>query len=238
MKKFTTTTAMVALMTATLGLSAAAPAFAQDAAAAPQTQTDNHGGKGPGENGDHGGHHDQSGPGHDDHGPGKGGPRGENGRGGPHGMLDLNNPDAVEIGLVRLSQRIDLTPEQQPLFDTYKTAAMAAATKFSGVIEGLRPAAPVEGQTPVRPEISEMLANRITVTTAELDALKAVQPSAAAFFDSLTAEQLAELMPQRPDRAGGPGAEGPMGAPPAPMDGQAPVPPADDQAPVAPATNG
>src|SRR5687768_16332603 len=102
MNKFTTTTAMVALMTATLGLSAAAPAFAQDAAPAPQTQVDNHGGKGPGANGGHGGRHDQRGPGHDDRGPGKGGPRGENGRGmgGPRGMLDLNNPDAVEIGLV------------------------------------------------------------------------------------------------------------------------------------------
>jgi hypothetical protein len=172
--KTITTTALVALMTATIGLSAAAPAFAQDASPRPDRthQTE----------------------------------RGHGGMGGARGFLDLRNPDAVEIGLVRLSQRIELTPEQQPLFDAFKTAAMAAAEDFSSVLDSVRPPAPATGQTPTPLPISEMFSTRIAITTAQLDALKAVEPSATAFFDSLTDEQQAQLMPQRGKgmRRGGP----------------------------------
>jgi hypothetical protein len=197
--KTITTTALIAVLTASIGLSAAAPVFAQEAS--PRHNQMQHQDRGPG---GHGGRHDGG------------------GRMGGGGFLDLTNPDRVEISLVRLSQRIDLTAEQQPLFDAFKTAAMAAAEEFSGVLESVRPAAPAAGQTPVRPEVSEMLSNRIAVTTAQLAALKAVEPSASAFFDSLTDEQQAQLMPQRGSGQWGkgtmpaPGDEPAMMAPPAP----------------------
>ena len=232
--KTITTTAMLALMTAAIGLSAAAPSFAQDApppAVQGELQKGPHGGKdGPGMRGPH-----------DGNGPGMHGQRGDNGHGmgGPRGMLDFSNPDSVEIGLVLLSQRIDPTAEQQPLFDTFKADAMAAATKFQAALEAARPAAPVAGEQRVRPDFAEMLDKRIAVTTAELDALKAVQPSAKAFFDSLTDEQKAALAPMRPDREdarrGGPNR--PAGAPTAPEDAPARTD-APAEAPVAPATNG
>ena len=207
--KTITTTAIVALMTATIGLSAAAPAFAQDAGSRQgQMQHDARSQRG------HGGGHERA-------------------MGGGQGFLNLTNPDAVEISLVRLSQRFDLTPEQQPLFDAFKTAAMAAAEQFSGVLDSVRPAAPVAGQTAARPEISEMLTNRIALATAQLDALTAVQPSATAFFNSLTDEQQALLTPQRGDGQWGKGMRrGPMPQLDAPA---APVAP---EAPEAPATNG
>lgn len=143
--KTITTTAMLALMTAAIGLSAAAPGFAQDApppAAQGEMQKGPHGGRndGPGMRGPHDG-------------PGMHGPRGDNGpgrgmgMGGPRGMLDFSNPDSVEIGMVLLSQRIDPTPEQQPLFDTFKTDAMAAATTFQAALEAARPAAPLPAQS-------------------------------------------------------------------------------------------
>jgi hypothetical protein len=219
--KTITTTAIVALMTATTGLSAIAPAYAQDAKAPAQEQTLRHGGPG-----FHLRQDDRSGFG-----------------GG--GLVTLlggsDSSEAVEIALVRLSHAIDMTAEQQALFDTLKTDALAAAETFSSAVAGLRPA-PAEGQVAERPEFSAMLENRIAYETAHLAALEAMQPSLTAFFDSLTDAQKASLTPQRPDRDGmpgfgqhgqrhlgfqqnGPGAR-PMGGPdaaPAPADAPAPA---------------
>jgi len=181
MKTFTKT-AIVALMTATLGLSAIASSYAQDAAPTPAQQ--------------------QPGPGfgfrHDNH----GGPRQFIGG----DLLGFDRGvEAVEIALVRLSHAIELTAEQQALFDSLRTEALAAAETFSTAVEGLRPTAPAEGQAVEVPDFSERLENRIAIETARLAALEAVQPSATAFFDSLTDEQKAELTPQRPDRGFMPG---------------------------------
>lgn len=208
------TTAIVALMTAAIGLTAIAPTYAQDAAPAPtQEQAFRPGGPGL--------HLRQ-----DNQGPGRGGFLDFFGRG--------DSTEAVEIALVRLSHAIEMTAEQQALFDTLKTDAIAAAETFSTAVEGLRPAAPVEGQTAQRPEFSEMLENRIAFETAHLAALEAVQPSLTAFFDSLTDEQKADLMPQRPDRNGGPGQFGKSGQ----HQGQVHKGPGQAPAPEAPATNG
>ena len=181
MKTFTKT-AIVALMTATLGLSAIAPSYAQDAAPTQAQQ--------------------QPGPGfgfrHDNH----GGPRQFIGG----DLLGFDRGvEAVEIALVRLSHAIELTAEQQALFDSLRTEALAAAETFSTAVEGLRPTAPAEGQAVEVPDFSERLENRIAIETARLAALEAVQPAATAFFDSLTDEQKAELTPQRPDRGFMPG---------------------------------
>lgn len=183
--KTITTTAIVALMTASIGLSAIVPAFAQDAAPAPQAEQ-------------------QGGPGfqlrHDNHGPRQGG-----GMGGGDLLSFERGAEAIEIALVRISHRIELTAEQQPLFDAFKATALSAATDFATATESLRPAAPVEGETPAVPDLSERLDNGIALQKARLAALEAVQPAAKAFFDSLTAEQNAALAPQRPDRDGMPG---------------------------------
>lgn len=216
--------AIVAAMTAVIGLGAIAPAMAQNAPDAPPPPAagaplppDANGPMGPG------------------HRPHDGGP----GRPGGEGLFDFGRGgEEMEIALVRLSHRIDLTAEQKTLFDTFKTDALAAAEKFTTATEGLRPTPPAEGETPVRPTFTERLDKRIEMQKAELAALEAVQPSAKAFFDSLTEEQLAQLAPPRGGpgfgRHGGPGAKwnqgakGPQGEPGAP---EAPVAP---DAPAAP----
>ena len=221
--KTITTTAIVALMTATLGLSAIAPSYAQDAAAPAQAQTQQQPGPG------FGFRHDTNGP-------------RQFGRGGDLLGFDRGT-EAVEIALVRLSHAIELTAEQQALFDTLKTDALAAAETFSTAVEGLRPTALAEGQTAEVPDFSERLENRIAIETARLAALEAVQPSLTAFFDSLTDEQKAELTPQRPDRGFMPGFMGKgglrhhEGGPSAPHQGQHGGPGASAPA-EAPATNG
>lgn len=221
--KTITTSAIVALMTATIGLSAIAPAFAQNAAPA-QTQAQN----GPGlqfRQGNHG--HGQMG--------------GQMGRMGGGDFLSFaRGAEAIEIAMVRLSHRIELTSEQQPLFDAFKASALAAAADFAAATEGLVPQGGPAGATTTAtaPDITERLENRIAIQKAHLAALEAVQPAATAFFDSLTDEQKAQLTPQRPDRDGMPGfgkggmrhhqggqgmqQGGPMGAPanaPAPGNG-------------------
>lgn len=211
--KSITKSAIVALLTATVGLSAIAPGFAQDAAPTQTAEARPQGGNGP------------------DFRHGNNGPRQGGGFGGDIIGLD-RGAEAVEVALVRLSHRIDLTAAQQPLFDTFRTAALAAADDLATATEGLRPIPATEGETATAPDISARLENRIAIETARLAALKAVQPSAAAFFDSLTAEQLAQLTPQRPDRNGAPGGFG-KGGPrhqdqqeggPAPADAPAPPP--------------
>ena len=221
MKTFKTS-AIIALMTAAVGLSAIVPSYAQDAAPpAPQAAEQ---GQGPG------------------HGPMSGPRHGGDRQGGPRGMAGFigfdRGVEAVEIALVRLSHAVDMTPEQQTLFDTLKTDAMAAAENFSTAVEALRPAAPAEGSQPQPLDIAKALDTRIAIETAQLDALKAVQPSVTAFFGSLTDEQKAELAPApRGDHQRGPmGKHGPDGEQ---HRGQAPEPMGapDDAAPAAP-TNG
>jgi hypothetical protein len=62
------------------------------------------------------------------------------------------------------------------------------------------------------PDFSERLEKRIAFEKAQLAALEAVQPSASAFFDSLSDEQKAQLAPERGDRGERGGREhGPRG---------------------------
>lgn len=230
MKKITTS-AIVALMTAALGLSAIAPVFAQDSAAPTQGQHQSQGKPNNFRN-------------HDNNGPGKGGP----GRGGlSGGLLDFNRGgEGIEIAIVQLSHRLTLTDAQTKLLEDFKTAALGAATTFETATEGLRPQRPAAtadatATPPVAPTMTERLNNRIAMETAQLDALKAVQPSLTAFFDSLTAEQKAQLTPQRPDRNGAPGQGqwgkgGPRHGGPGAEAPAAPDAPAPDA--PAPATNG
>lgn len=203
--KTISTTAILALMTASIGLGAVAPALAQDAApAAPAVQaqpadaaTDAAAGAdrpmrpGPGQR--HGGGPD-----------------------GAAGILGIERgAEAIEIAIVRLSHAADLTDEQTALLDTLKTDALAAVANFETATEGLRPTPPAEGETAVAPDMSERLEKRIAFDTARLAALEAIQPSFTAFFDSLTDAQKAELAPQRSERQqgmgkhqGGPGQHG------------------------------
>lgn len=176
--KTITTTAIVALMTASVVLTAVAPTYAQSSVA-PTTQADAKPGQPSMYRGNHGG------------------------RSGGGDILNFaRGAEGVEIAFVRLSHAIEMTADQQKLFDTFKTDAMAAATSFATAVEALRPAAPAAGETPALPDMSARLKDSIALQSARLAALEAVQPSATAFFDSLTDAQKTQLMPQRSDRVG------------------------------------
>lgn len=201
--KTISTKAIIAVMTATLGLTAIAPAMAQTAAPAPASQADSA----------------QPSPQ-----PFRPGPGGHHRGGGFGGVLDVDRGgEAIEVAIVRLSHRLDLSTEQQALLDTLKTDALAAAEVFSAATEGLRPSAPVEGQAPERPDFAQALDTRIAFDSARLAALESIQPAATAFFDSLSDEQKAQLQP-RHDERGGPGkrGDGQHGGPRHPAPGEGP----------------
>jgi len=183
MSKYSTKAIAAVLVTA-LGIGAVAPALAQATPAAPEAPAEGQAEKAPERifrmhiNGPHE-------------------------AGGAVGFLNFaRGAEAVEVALVRLSHRIELTQEQQGLFDALRTAALEAAETFETATEGLMPQPPAEREAPAMPSITERLENRIAVTRAQLAALESVQPAAAAFFDSLTEEQKAELQPERVERGG------------------------------------
>ena len=176
MKLITSTSA--ALIVATLGLGAMAPAaLAQDQA--------RQGGPGFGPRHEQGFRaHNQDGPRQDMQ---RGGMRG--------GMLQLvcsdQGAERLEHMFVSLSHRVELTAEQTPLFDALKTAALSAQTAFSDTCATLLPEA---GDTAVQaPNLVELLETRIKVDEARIAALSDVLPSLEAFYNSLTDEQKAAL---------------------------------------------
>lgn len=178
------TKAIIAIMAGVMGLGAVAPAMAQPAPQAPDAAI--------AQDADGAAGHALR-------------PHGQGPRGGFGGLFDFaRGGEGIEVALVRLSHRIDLTDEQQTLLETLKTSALAAAQDFATATDGLRPTPPAEGETRAIPSISERLENRIALEKAQLAALEAVQPAAAAFFDSLTDAQKAQLMPQRGEHDGGP----------------------------------
>ncbi|WP_297112438.1 Spy/CpxP family protein refolding chaperone [uncultured Devosia sp.] len=180
--KSITTTAIVALLTASIGLGAVAPALAQNAPAATSAETQSAGERG-----------FRNGPGMR-HGGGQG------------GFFNFERgAEGIEIAIVRLSHAIDLTDEQAVLLEDLKTDALAAAAAFEAATDGLRPVRPADGETTERPDLTERFDNRIAIESARLAALEAVQPAFTAFFGSLTDEQKAELVPERGERMAGMG---------------------------------
>jgi hypothetical protein len=181
------TKAIVAVLATAIGLGAMAPAMAQTAPQASETAATTQGADGPADHAFR---------------PQNDGARAGGGLG---GFLDFDRGnEGIEVALVQISHRLDLTDAQKALLDTLKTSALAAAEDFATATEGLRPTPPAEGAEPVVPSVSERLENRIAMEKAQLAALEAVQPAATAFFDSLTDEQNAQLMPQRGEHDGGP----------------------------------
>ena len=100
-----------------------------------------------------------------------------------------NAAEAMEIALVRLSYRLDLTEAQKPLFETFRDSALAAQADFA---EACTAAMPEENAAP---DMLDMLKLQLAMSEAQATALSAVLPDFEAFYTSLTAEQLASLRP-------------------------------------------
>jgi hypothetical protein len=122
--------------------------------------------------------------------------------------------EAIEVSLVRLSHRLDLTDEQKTLLEDLKTASLSAAGEFETATKDLRPTPPAPGavadaaKAPPAPDFSKNLDARIALGKANVAALETIKPSYDAFFSSLSDEQKAQLTPAPRDRDGRPGQRG------------------------------
>lgn len=109
--------------------------------------------------------------------------------------------ETLDVALLRLSYRLDLTAEQKPLFDTFRDKALSTEKSFAETCKADVPAA-----GGAKPDFLSRLKSRISIDEARLNALNEVLPSFEALYASLTDAQKAALMP-----GGGWGPRGEMG---------------------------
>lgn len=151
--------------------------------------------------------------------------------------------DRMDQRLDRITDRLELTDEQQALYETFRTSALAAQTSFADTCATLRPTA--ANQTADQPaDPIAMIETRLKIDEARVASLAAVLPDLRAFYDSLTDEQKTGFMPQHmaKGQAGKPGFDrheqrgpGRDHRPGQPSEGTPPVAPAEPAAPTAPA---
>jgi LTXXQ motif family protein len=160
--------AVTALVATTLGLGSVLPALAQDAAPATARQW-------------------QNGPRHMTPDRGMG----------PAGLLMLactdKGAEMLEIALVRMSHRLDLSADQQKLFDTFRTKALTTETSFADTCKANRP----DRSADAKPDMLARLKAGLAIDQARLTALNDVLPDFEALYASLTDKQKADLLPHR-----------------------------------------
>lgn len=177
-----------------------------------------------------------------------------NGGSGRFELVDLRcgtgAADRMDQRLDRITDRLELTADQQALYDTFRASALAAQTTFADTCATLRPASAEQPASQPADPIAA-IETRLKIDEARIASLAAVLPDLRAFYDSLTDEQKAGFMPQRmaqgqdgrgfgkpgsdrhdhrgPGRDGRPGQQvnTPAAPPPAPDAPAAPVEPAE-----------
>lgn len=115
---------------------------------------------------------------------------------GAGGILGLacseHGAEALEIAFVRWSHRLDLTAEQQPLFDALKTKALTTQTSFADQCQAAMP----DRAADAKPDLLEGLKARLAIEEAKLTAMNALLPDFEVFYASLTDAQKADLTPR------------------------------------------
>jgi hypothetical protein len=127
---------------------------------------------------------------------------GKLGAGPAGGLLTLacspKGAEALDIAFVRLSYRLGLTADQQKLFDTLRTDALTAQTKFADDCKAEMP-----GKTAANnqaPDFLERMKGRLSLEQSRLDAMTKLMPDVEALYASLTPAQKAKLEPAMPGR--------------------------------------
>lgn len=130
---------------------------------------------------------------------------------GPGGLLMLacsdKGAEALEIGLVRMDHRLDLSADQQKLFDAFRTKALSTATSFADTCKADRPTA----DAGAKPDALARLKAGLAIEQARLTAMNDVLPDFETFFNSLNDSQKANLLPHRGPGMGHWGQHGGMG---------------------------
>lgn len=112
--------------------------------------------------------------------------------------------DRLDRRLDRMAGRLDLTTDQQKLFDDFRTSALTAQTEFADNCATLRPerSADKSAGKAERPDLIQRLEQRLKFDEARLAAMTELLPQFKAFYASLTDAQKADLMPGKGFRQG------------------------------------
>lgn len=123
------------------------------------------------------------------------GPMGMMHDGGGFGLVGLvcsaDGAEELDVAFTRLSHRLELTADQQKLFDTLRTTALTAQTSFADTCTASLP----DKSATTAPDLIDRLKARVAIDTARLEAINKVLPDLEAFYDSLTDAQKASLLP-------------------------------------------
>ena len=145
----------------------------------------------------------------------KGGGMGGMNRGGDRLIaLACSNKGAEVLQRVldRTGKRLNLTADQQKLFDTFRDKALTTETSFADTCKTAIP----DRTAGAKPDLITGLKARLAIDEARLTAMNAVLPDFEALYTSLTDTQKQALLPRwdhQGDQHGGPGR---MGRPPMP----------------------
>lgn len=97
--------------------------------------------------------------------------------------------ERLEAALNAAAGRLDLTDEQTPLFEDFRTAALSAQTAFADECVAATQEAPAD--------IVDGIRARQTLLTAQVAAIDSALPAFEAFYDSLTDRQKLQLVAMR-----------------------------------------
>ena len=101
--------------------------------------------------------------------------------------------DRLERRLDRMAGKLELTKDQEKLFEDFRTSALTAQTDFADQCDTIRPGATASKNE--RPDLIQRLEQRLKFDEARLAAMSELLPQFKTFYASLTDEQKRELAP-------------------------------------------
>lgn len=105
-------------------------------------------------------------------------------------------PDRMEHRLDRMAGRLNLSQDQQKLFDDFRTSALTAQTSFADQCATIRPA-PTADSKQQRPDLVQRLEQRLKLDEARLTAMTDLLPQFKTFYASLNDQQKQAFTPGR-----------------------------------------
>jgi hypothetical protein len=102
--------------------------------------------------------------------------------------------DRLERRLDRMAGKLELTSDQEKLFEDFRTSALTAQTDFADQCDTIRPGATASKNE--RPDLIQRLEQRLRFDEARLAAMSELLPQFKTFYASLTDEQKRELAPR------------------------------------------
>lgn len=102
--------------------------------------------------------------------------------------------DRLERRLDRMANRLQLTADQEKLFEDFRTSALTAQTDFADQCATIRPGQAANKTE--RPDLIQRLEQRLKFDEARLAAMSDLLPQFRSFYESLTDTQKREFAPR------------------------------------------